>query len=351
MSGLVAIADQGRGIYSLSLLNSSGGSGVSASNPNGNSSSLDIHTLLYGLGYSGSDFHDITSGSSIGPSSYGPTTGYDLSTGLGSALATKLDEDLVANTYATESWLTGAATYNTTTHSMFVTGAAKIGADPGSAEPIVQANTSSDVVTLNPSSGTDIHVQGISLTGGASAVVTSLGVARTVSNYHLLVVGVTGATTAPLFTIDSISTLDMTDNDMAILYGSGTSPLTTVATDIGDAYDNKLWDKPGLTSSIAKTTPSVTALGFGEASTLGFTTFDGLTLGGNAVVVKYTLVGDANLDGTVNLADFNKVLANFNVPSGSTWTSGSFDYSGSVGLADYNDVIHNFNQTLANVLT
>jgi len=351
MAGLVAIADQGRGIYGLSLLNSSGDSGQSASNPNGNSASLDIHNLLYGFGNSASDFHDITSGSSIGPSNYGPTTGYDLSTGLGSALATKLDEDLVANTDATESWLTGAATYNTTTHSMFVTGAAKIGADPGSAEPIVQASTSSDVVTLDPSSGTDIHIQGISLTGGASAVVTSLGVSRTVSNYHLLVVGVTGATTAPLFTIDSISTLDMTDNDMAILYGSGTSPLTTVNADISEAYDNKLWDKPGLTSSIAKTMPSVTALGFGEASTLGFSTFDGLTLGGNAVVVKYTLVGDANLDGTVNLADYNKMLSNFNATSGATWTGGSFDYSGSVGLADYNDVIHNFNQTLANVLT
>jgi hypothetical protein len=233
---------------------------------------------------------------------------------------------------------------------MFVTGAASMIADPGTSEPIIQASTSSDVVTLNPSTGTDIHIQGISLTGGASATVTSLGAARTISNYHLLVVGVTGATTAPLFTVDSISTLDMADNDMAILYGTGTSPLHTVQTNIASAYDNKLWDKPGLTSSIAKTMGGVTALGFGEASQLGYTSFDGLTLGGNAVLVKYTLTGDANLDGTVNLADFNKVIANLNATS-STWTSGSFDYSGSVGLSDYNDVISNFNLTLADVLT
>jgi hypothetical protein len=232
---------------------------------------------------------------------------------------------------------------------MFVTGAAKIGADPGSAEPIVQANTSSDVVTLNPSSGTDIHVQGISLTGGASAVVTSLGVARTVSNYHLLVVGVTGATTAPLFTIDSISTLDMTDNDMAILYGSGTSPLATVQSQLNSAYDNGAWDKPGLTSSSAKTSSGVTALGYGEASTLGLTSFDGVTLGGNAVLVKYTLSGDAFLTGSVGLADYQKVISNFNA-SGDQWTDGSFDYTGNVGLPDYQDVLKNFNNTLSNVL-
>jgi hypothetical protein len=90
MAGIIAVADQGRAINGFAPLNSSGGSGVAASNPNGNSAALDIHTLLYGLGYSGSDFHDITSGLSIGPSSYGPKVGYDLSTGLGSPQGSQL---------------------------------------------------------------------------------------------------------------------------------------------------------------------------------------------------------------------------------------------------------------------
>ena len=90
MAGLVAVADQGRAINGFAPLNSSGGSGVAASNPNGNSAALDIHTLLYGFGYSSSDFHDITSGLSIGPSSYGPKVGYDLSTGLGSPQGNQL---------------------------------------------------------------------------------------------------------------------------------------------------------------------------------------------------------------------------------------------------------------------
>jgi hypothetical protein len=79
-------------------------------------------------------------------------------------------------------------------------------------------------------------------------------------------------------------------------------------------------------------------------------TFDGLPLGGSAVLVKYTLMSDANLDGSVNGADYNTAASNFNT-SGQTWTGGSFDYSGNVAGPDYNMLLANFKQTLANVLT
>jgi hypothetical protein len=248
-------------------------------------------------------------------------------------------------------WLSPAsvAIWNAATNTLTVTGAASIIADPGSAEPIIHASGSSAVVSFNPNSGTVIHIGGLSLTNGASAIVTSLGAARTVTNFLLLVIGVPGANTAPTLTIDSTSTLDLTNNDMAILYGSGSSPLSAINAQLLAAYDGGLWDKPGLTSSIAKTKRGLTALGFGEASALGLTTFDGLTLGGNAVAVKYTLVGDANLDGLVSLADYNAVLGKYN-GAGQPWTGGSFDYSGNVGLADYNTILANYNQTLANVL-
>lgn len=94
MAGLVAIIDQGRALNGFSPLNSSGDSGVSTSNRNGNSAALDIHNSLYRFGYSTGDFHDITSGSSIGPASYGPLSGYDYSTGLGSPVANHLVVDL-----------------------------------------------------------------------------------------------------------------------------------------------------------------------------------------------------------------------------------------------------------------
>jgi hypothetical protein len=231
-------------------------------------------------------------------------------------------------------WLssTSVAVWNPTTQILTVTGATSIIADPGGDEPIIQASGSAAVITLNPAGGTDIHIGGLSLT-----------------NYHLLVNGVAGSTVAPTYTIDSASTLDLMDNDMAILYGSGSSSLTTVNAELLEAYDGGVWNKPGLTSSIAATEGGKTALGFGEASTLGLSSFDGLTLGGNAVLVKYTITGDANLDGSVGLADYNACLANYN-GTGQPWTSDSFDYSGTVGLADYNTILADYNQTLADFL-
>jgi hypothetical protein len=248
-------------------------------------------------------------------------------------------------------WLsaTSVAIWNATTSTLSVAGAATITADPGTAEPIINASGASAVLTINPGSGQDVHLGGLTLTDGASAALTSLGSARSVTNYRLLVIGTTAATVAPTYTIDTTSTLDLADNDMAILYGSGSTPLSTVNAQLLAAYDGGRWDKPGLTSSAAPTEGGNTALGFGEASTLGLSTFDGLSLGGNAVLVKYTVAGDVNLDGSVGLADYNAVLAHYN-GTAQSWTNGSFDYSGTVGLAQYNLVLAHYNQTLAGFL-
>jgi hypothetical protein len=79
-AGMVTVADQGRAIMGLGSLD-----GYNQTLP-----------ALYKL--SASDFHDITSGSSIGPASYGPGTGFDLSTGIGSPVANLLLPQLVGPT-------------------------------------------------------------------------------------------------------------------------------------------------------------------------------------------------------------------------------------------------------------
>jgi hypothetical protein len=62
--------------------------------------------------------------------------------------------------------------------------------------------------------------------------------------------------------------------------------------------------------------------------------------------VKFTLSGDANLDGSVNLIDFNKLAANFG-QGGRLWFEGDFNYDGLVNLSDFNLLAGNFGQTLA----
>ena len=70
-------------------------------------------------------------------------------------------------------------------------------------------------------------------------------------------------------------------------------------------------------------------------------TFLGKTVGPSETLVRYTRYGDANLDGTVNLADFNALAANFG-QSGRVWVQGDFTYDGVVNLIDFNALAANF---------
>ena len=60
----------------------------------------------------------------------------------------------------------------------------------------------------------------------------------------------------------------------------------------------------------------------------------------------YTVNGDADLNGTVNGADLNTVLSNYN-QTGMYWWQGDFDYNGTVNGADLNIVLSNYNQHLS----
>ena len=64
------------------------------------------------------------------------------------------------------------------------------------------------------------------------------------------------------------------------------------------------------------------------------------------VTVESTVSGDANLDGTVNGADLNTVLAHYN-QTGMSWSLGDFDGNGTVNGADLNTVLAHYNQHLS----
>ena len=62
--------------------------------------------------------------------------------------------------------------------------------------------------------------------------------------------------------------------------------------------------------------------------------FDGETVTGNDVLVKYTYGGDANLDGRINVDDYGKI--DFNVGLGTSgWINGDFNYDGKINVDDY----------------
>ena len=73
----------------------------------------------------------------------------------------------------------------------------------------------------------------------------------------------------------------------------------------------------------------------------------GYITGSGALQVLYSpLLGDADLNGTVNGADLNTVLSDFN-KTGMSWTQGDFDDNGTVNGADLNNVLSNFDQHLS----
>jgi hypothetical protein len=55
--------------------------------------------------------------------------------------------------------------------------------------------------------------------------------------------------------------------------------------------------------------------------------------------------GDANLDGTVDITDLNRLLTNFD-KTGMAWSQGDFDGNGTVDVADLNKVLTNFDKTV-----
>jgi hypothetical protein len=65
------------------------------------------------------------------------------------------------------------------------------------------------------------------------------------------------------------------------------------------------------------------------------------TVDADAVLARRTRYGDANLDGLVNLGDFNRLAANFG-STDAVWTEGDFTYDGLVNLADFNRLAANF---------
>jgi hypothetical protein len=72
-----------------------------------------------------------------------------------------------------------------------------------------------------------------------------------------------------------------------------------------------------------------------------------LDLGTGQTEVRFTLLGDANLAGIVNVADLGNLATNFG-RTDALWINGDFDYNNNnnVNVADLGDVATNFGQSL-----
>ena len=133
--------------------------------------------------------------------------------------------------------------------------------------------------------------------------------------------------------------VDVANNQILLSYGSS-DPISSIAGYIASGYNGGAWNGPGIISSTAQTATNGLLYGVGYADGAD-NVVSGLSSG--QIEVMYTLLGDANLDGLVNAADFTILAANFNQPV-TSWDQGDFNYDGLVNAADFTDLAANFNQ-------
>ncbi|HSV15266.1 MAG TPA: autotransporter-associated beta strand repeat-containing protein [Tepidisphaeraceae bacterium] len=71
-----------------------------------------------------------------------------------------------------------------------------------------------------------------------------------------------------------------------------------------------------------------------------------ITAGGN-MEVRYTLKGDANMDGTVNVGDLGALATSYNITGGMSWANGDFNHDDTVNVADLGALATNYNISMA----
>jgi hypothetical protein len=93
--------------------------------------------------------------------------------------------------------------------------------------------------------------------------------------------------------------------------------------------------------------PANYAIAVIDNALLGRVTFGGIPANSNSILISQELLGDANVDGKVDINDLNNVLSHFGMTT-PEWTNGNFDGAATIDLTDLAAVLNNFNLTNPN---
>ncbi len=265
--------------------------------------------------------------------------------------------------------VTNAFTMNNGTHSLNL---------PGSGVDGAQSITTSNAVITITTTGTmtvpaGVQIQNLTFVGGTlvdngtvAESLTGLSLGNMTGSGTLAISG--GSTVATSITVATVS-LSGT-GALQLAPNSATSRVTTLTfasspiawTGTLDLTNNKLIvEATALTKStvlstlqnqvanaqahgtgiIDSTRPANMGLAVVDNAVTNFATFGGVAADGNSILLSQELLGDANLDGHVDLTDLSTVLNNFGTAA-VAWTSGNFDGASTIDLTDLSDVLNNF---------
>jgi autotransporter-associated beta strand protein len=194
--------------------------------------------------------------------------------------------------------------------------------------------------TLNTYSG------GTTVSGGTLVI----GVNGALPSHSLAITGgivqlaaSTGLAQITSLSISAGAALDITNNHMIITYAPGMQAAVDAAIRgyLIAGRNGGAWNGTGGIDSSIAALPVNSHYGIGYADGA-----DGVVVGlsSGQIEIKYTLLGDADLDGAVTGSDFTALVGNLG-KSGRTWDQGDFDYDGSVTGSDFTALVGNLGKS------
>jgi autotransporter-associated beta strand protein len=197
-------------------------------------------------------------------------------------------------------------------------------------------NVSAGKLLIEPTSPTTSALPTGPLSISGSGVVqladnVTAGTALGTSNVNLTSLSITGG-----------GTLDIGNNRIIIDYNSpATDPIASIAAWIANGYYGL--PGPAIISSDISADDLASGLSYGIGYADGA---DGVVAGlpSGEIEIIFTLLGDANLDGTVNSEDFTLFSEHLG-QSGMMWDDGDFNYDGTVNTEDFTLFSSNLGQS------
>jgi GH35 family endo-1,4-beta-xylanase len=136
------------------------------------------------------------------------------------------------------------------------------------------------------------------------------------------------------------ASIDLTDNNLIVSYGSGTSPIALIQSYLTNGYNNGAWNGAGIfSSSVASLNSSQTNLIYSVGYADGADGITGVPAG--EIEVMPTLAGDAKMQGNVVFGDF-QLLSQYFGQTDTTWDEGDFTYNGTTNFGDFQLLSQNF---------
>jgi hypothetical protein len=237
----------------------------------------------------------------------------------------------------------GSATATATVTSIFGNATISQTVNPAGSSPgVAQADanlTPLRLITVSLLTANNLNLGAVTVTGSGAMITGITGpgtltLGDGVNATNLQLASNSGGSSESSLIIQSGSTLDITNNHLIINYGSGPDPIATIAGYIETGYAGGTWNGPGIDSSTAALSANSNyGIGYADGA-------DGVVAGlsSGQIEIKYTLLGDANLDGVVNGEDFTVLVANLG-KSVTAWDEGDFNYDGVVSGEDFTSLV------------